>query len=296
MSARRPLTTMTRRAALAGAASLFAAFPARAATPRVATIDWAMLETTLALGVTPVAAAELALFRDCAVEPEAPSGVLDLGLRGTLSYEQLLYARPDLVLISPWYENRRHVLARIAPVESYEIHLPGRAPYAPAEAAARSLGARLGRAAEAESLIAAAAEEMDAARTALSRFRGRPFLVMNLGDSRHFRAFGADSLFGDVLQRLGLAQAWTRPTQFGAYPTVGVEALAEMSDAFVLNVGPTPPAALAAMRASPLWAAMPPIAEGRFIDLPAVNPYGALPAARRFARMVVAGLASRAHG
>jgi iron complex transport system substrate-binding protein len=279
-----------------GAAALSFAGPAVAATPtRVAAIDWAMIETTLALGVTPVAASELLLFRKAAIEPVVPDAVADLGLRGSIGYEQLYAARPDLVLISPWYENRAHILSRIAPVASFSIYEPGRPPYDAAVAATRALGVRLGRTNEAERAVADAAADIAAFRRSLSALGGRSVLIMNLGDSRHFRAFGADSMFGDVLGRLGLACAWIEPTAFGAYPTVGVETLAGMADAIVVNVGPTPPSALAEMRASPLWAAMPPIAEGRFVTIEPVNPYGALPAARRFARLVTTVLGPFAH-
>ena len=49
---------LTRRAFLAGASAL-AAMPLRAAASsaeRIAAVDWAMLETALALGIVPVAA------------------------------------------------------------------------------------------------------------------------------------------------------------------------------------------------------------------------------------------------
>lgn len=295
----RKLPKLSRRGLLAGAAAsvVLKGSLARAATPvRVAAVDWAMLETALALGVTPVAASELELFRKFAVEPAVPDTVADLGLRGALSYEQLIASRPDLVLISPWYENRRGVLARVAPVESFSIYEPRRPPLRPAEEATRALAARLGRSAEAETVIAAAAAGFEAARKTLAPLAGRPVLVINLGDGRHFRAFGADSMFGDVLARLGLSNAWTVATRFGAYPTVGVEALAGMGDAIVVNVGPTPPAALASVHESPLWRAMPPIEKGRFVDLAPVNPYGALPAARRFARLLAEALDPGRHG
>ncbi len=251
-----------------------------------------MLETALALGVVPVAATELMLFRKAAVEPAVPDEVADLGLRGSVSYERLLAARPDLILISPWYEARRAALSRIAPVESHRIYDAGRPPYEAAVEATTRLGARLGRTEAAAQAIREAQTALDAAGRALADLKGRQVLVMNLGDARHFRAFGADSMFGDVISRLGLAPAWAEPTRFGAYPTVGVEALAKMPDAIVVNVGPTPPAALAEMRASPLWRAMPPIAENRFVSIPPVNPYGALPAAVRFARLVSDGLSA----
>ncbi len=288
---------LSRRGVLTGAAA-FACLGAARADPamRLAAIDWAMLETTLALGVAPVAAAELVLFRTAAVEPVVPRSTADLGLRGSISYEQLLDTRPDLILISPWYENRARLLSRIAPVANYSIYEPGRRPYEAAIAATRDLGRRIDRSAEAERAVAQADAELASARTRLARSAGRPVLIMNLADSRHFRVFGADSMFGDVAERLGLTIAWSAPTRFGAFPAVGVEALAGMTEAIVVNVGPSPPSALAAVRESPLWRAMPPVASGRFVELPAVNPYGALPAAQRFARLLADGLEALAVG
>ncbi len=294
----RPRVPISRRGVLLGAAALSFAGPAGAevAAPRVAAVDWAMLETALALGVTPVAGAELRLFAKAAVEPVVPADVADIGLRGALSYEALLAARPDLILSSPWYAAREAILARIAPVASYSIYEPGRPPYVMAEAATRALGERLGRRAEADALIAAAAAEFEAGRARLARFATRPLLIINLGDPRHFRAFGDDSMFVDAAKRLGLSSAWVARTAFGAFPTVGVEALAGKPDAFVVNVGPSPRDALDALGSSPLWRAMPQIANGRVVALDPVNAYGGVPAARRFARLLVEALTAHADG
>lgn len=297
-SAARPKVSATRRGVLTGAAAFacLGAGPGAAAPARIAAIDWAMLETALAIGIAPVAASELILFRKAAVEPAVPAGVADVGLRGAISYEELYARRPDLILISPWYENRAAALSRIARVESFRIYQSDGSPYDLSIQATRRLGAMTGRPAQAEQAIDAACADLAAAAAALAPLAGREVLIMNLGDARHFRAFGPDSMFGDVLGRLGLKPAWSEPTRFGAYPTVGVEALAETPQAFVLNVGPTPPGVLAEMRASPLWRAMPPIANGRFVSIDPVNPYGALPAARRFARLAAEALSAFADG
>ena len=95
----------------ATAALAFGPAPLRAAAgaaPRLAAIDWAMLECALMLGITPVAACELIRFRADAVEPLVPAPVTDLGLRGSPNFELLQLTRPDLILTSPWY-------AQIAP-------------------------------------------------------------------------------------------------------------------------------------------------------------------------------------
>lgn len=100
------------------AASALAGKARAAATPRIAAIDWAMLETSVALGVMPVAATELIQFRVGAVEPEIPDAVADLGLRGAPNFELLQLTRPDLILISPFYTRYTGRLEAIAPVFS----------------------------------------------------------------------------------------------------------------------------------------------------------------------------------
>ena len=81
------------------AASALAGKARAAVTPRLAAIDWAMLETAVALGVMPVAATELIQFRVDAVEPEIPATVADLGLRdGERMREDwfpVLWTRPE---------------------------------------------------------------------------------------------------------------------------------------------------------------------------------------------------------
>ncbi len=60
---------------------------------RIAAIDWAMLETLVALGIMPVAATELVQFRKDAVEPMLAESVADLGLRGSPNLELLRLLR-----------------------------------------------------------------------------------------------------------------------------------------------------------------------------------------------------------
>lgn len=90
---------ISRRAFLAGASAL-AAMPlpasasASASPLRIAAVDWAMLETALALGIVPVAATELVHYRRWVVTPEMPDGVADLGLRGAPNLEVLVRSAP----------------------------------------------------------------------------------------------------------------------------------------------------------------------------------------------------------
>ena len=255
------------------------------ALPRIAAIDWAMLETALALGMTPVAATELKQFRQVAIEPPVPEAVADLGLRGVPNYELLRITAPELILSSPFYERQRGRLEQIAPVLSVPVYLPGQAPYALAEQATLTLGEKLGRNAEAAALVARTRDLIAVHRTELQRIK-HPLFIVSFGDSRHVRVFGADGMFGDVLARLGLGNAWTARTSYSATAPVGLEALALMPDAAVVVLGPTPPDVQRSLARNALWNALPAVKRGRVLTLDPVNHFGALPAAARFARLL----------
>ncbi|MER9161400.1 iron-siderophore ABC transporter substrate-binding protein [Mesorhizobium sp. M7A.F.Ca.US.010.02.1.1] len=285
-----------RRQVLAlAAAALLPPVAARAAAMRVAAIDWGMLETLLALGIEPVAATELIQFRKIAVEPAVPQSATDLGLRGAPNYELLRIVAPDLIVISNFYEYQRPMLERIAPVFAQTVYEAGVPPYALAEAATLALGEKLGRQAEAKRYVDETAVEITQLGATLPPSPARVF-VISLGDSRHFRAFGRDSMFGDVLTRLGLVNAWTNETSYSAAAPVGLEALARVPEASILIVSPLPADVGRSLPTNALWNALPAVRQGRVAVLDPVNHFGCLPSARRFARLATAALAGQSHG
>jgi len=249
-------------------------------------IDWGMLETLLAIGVDPSAGTELIQFRRLVVEPELPRTIIDLGLRGTPNYELLRLVAPDLIVISNFYEYQRTALERVAPVLSQPVYEAGTPPYPLAERAATALGAALGRTEEAAALIEGTAALAARCRDVLRPIAARPLFVISLGDSRHFRAFGADSMAGDVLGRLGLANAWTDPTSYSATAPVAIEALARKPDAAIVVVAPLPPEVARTLAENALWNALPAVRQGRVAVLDPINHFGGLPSARRFARLL----------
>lgn len=281
--------------ALGAAAALLPRSLRAEAGVRVATLDWALLETLLAIGANVVAATELLQFREVAVKPEIPAGVADLGLRGTPNFEALRLAAPDLIVNSNFYQWANERMSRIAPVETHSVYVSGQSPYALSESAALALGQRL--------KLDNAARFVDGARAELERLRqrlgggdGRAVMPINLGDARHFRAFGADSIFGDVLARLGLENAWKDATSYSANAPVGIEALAAAPDAWIVLIPPHPLDALRRLEQSAFWNALPAVAGGRVLTLGSVNPYGAVPAALRFANLLVEGMLNARNG
>lgn len=256
--------------------------------PRIAVLDWAMYETLAELGQSPVAVAELRSLRGVTAMPPA-AGVADLGLRGGPNLEALAQVAPDLILSSNFYAFLAGPLARIAPVFAPDLFLAGKPVLPRVLNALESLAERLGDPAaghRARRRIEAAFDGA-AGRVAAD---GRPVLLATIGDARHVQVFGTDSLYGGVLPRLGLRNAWEGRTAFGFNAPVPLSRLLDFPEARLAVLGPVPQGAKRALAHGALWQALPMVRAGRVLHLPeAANPYGGAPSALRLAQ----GLAAR---
>ncbi|WP_304614704.1 ABC transporter substrate-binding protein [Paracoccus sp. (in: a-proteobacteria)] len=281
-----------RRAFLTAASILLAAgLPLRAgAGPRLAAIDWAMLETATALGHMPVAAAELIRFRADVGVPAIPDTVTDLGLRGAPNFELLQLVRPTLILSSPYYTRYQARMEAIAPVMSLPFYQPGAAPLPKAMDALDALAREIGDPAAGGRARARADAHLDRLAARVARHADRPLALVDIGDARHLRAFGFDSLFGSTLTRIGLRNAWSEATAFSFLAPVPLERLADMPDARLVIAGPIPPQAQGALSRSRLWQALPQVAQGRVHHLPRMNAFGGVPAALRFGDLLARAL------
>ncbi|MEZ0321011.1 MAG: iron-siderophore ABC transporter substrate-binding protein [Thermus sp.] len=197
---------------------------------RVAVLDWRPLEDLLLLGVRPVAGADLADFPKW-VRMELPQGIQDVGGRMSPSLERLAALKPDLILGYTGFQGRLYPeLSRIAPTALYD--------YLPASgqlAAMRRhflLHARLvGKEREGERILAdldrflrERAEELK--RKGLS---GRPFLLVQAwAREKVYNVFTRDTLASELLETLGLKNAWTGKAEAYGLSRVGPEGLVRL--------------------------------------------------------------------
>ncbi|WP_207539678.1 ABC transporter substrate-binding protein [Sabulicella rubraurantiaca] len=279
---------IARRAAVLGTLAL-GARPAEAGTPRVAVTDWGLTETVLALGTTPVAAAELQGYAEWVREPEMPPGVADLGLRSEPNLELLHRTSPELVLATPQFAPFLPRLERVAPVATFATYTPDGNPLARSYDIIREIGRLLGREAAARTLLDRAGAAWTERAGQLSPLGARPLLVASFVDARHLRAYGGNSLFGATLSRLGVSNAWTAPTNFWGFATIPIERLAAVPDASFRIIQPLPPAARTSLQHNRLWQSLPAVRAGRVIMMPPCWAFGGLPSAMRFARLLSHG-------
>ncbi|MFN3766196.1 MAG: iron-siderophore ABC transporter substrate-binding protein, partial [Aliihoeflea sp.] len=94
----------------------------------------------------------------------------------------------------------------------------------------------------------------------------------------------------DVVDRLGLTNAWTDTTSYSAAAPVGIEALARRPEAGIVIVEPSPPEVARGLPRNAIWNALPAVRDGRVASIAPVSHCGGLPSARRFARLLEAAL------
>ncbi|RQV09011.1 ABC transporter substrate-binding protein [Burkholderia cenocepacia] len=266
--------------------------------PRVVVLDWGIVETLLALGVTPAGVAEIGAYNDTVVRPRVPAQVPDVGLRLAPSLELLQQLAPDLILINSSQESQRAMLERIAPVRAFAVYTDAGAPYRHSEDVTRQLAALCNRASAGQALIDATARTIaeDAARIAAHRRTlqprdaSRPLYLIRFFDGRHIGIYGARSLFQDVMETLDVTNAWHGPTDYWGIGVAGIEQLAAAPDADVLFFEPLPAGVARTLAANRLWHALPAVSAGRIASLPPFWGFGMLPSAARFSRLLTASL------
>lgn len=255
---------------------------------RVVSLDYALTETLLELGVEPVGVPDLDGYDRWVVEPELPPDVVDVGSTFDPNVELIQQLDPDLILTTPFLAGVRHRLDRIAPTVSLAIYSPGDGgAYESAKEVTRRLGERLGREEAARDLIRRVDSTLARAREALRPHRDGPVYLVRFMDPRHVRVFGEESLFDDVMERVEIPNAWRGETNYWGFSTVGIEALATGRPARLFYLDPPPRGVLSTLEESGLWSRLSFVEAGRVHPFPTVLQFGGLPSAERFARLLV---------
>jgi len=256
-----------------------------AETPRIATVDWTIAETLLALGVTPVGVAQTDAYREWVGAPPLPDEVVDIGLRAQPNRELLAQLDPDRILLSPMFSTLAPSLERIAPTSTVALYTPGSKLWTQLKHATREIAAFANREARAEELltslethIAELKQNLDARDVAQ-----KPLLVVQFINSRHVRVFGEHSLYNAVMKRLGLDNAWRGTTNYWGFSTVGLKALAQYENARLVIVKPMPVGVEQDLETSVLWQHVPAVRSNDVLTLPPVWSFGGAPSAMRFA-------------
>ncbi|CAN7254310.1 ABC transporter substrate-binding protein [Mesorhizobium sp. LjRoot246] len=292
MTGRAGIAPLTRRQCLAGLAATGLALPggmARAAAPvRIVCLEWTSAEMVVSLGLSPLAVGDTKGYGDWVQGPALPQATIDLGSRGEPNLELLRELRPGLIVGAYGYGLDESSFTRLAPTFNVPFYSGKVAPYPQAQQVTLQLGELLGRKVEAENLVSRIEASIAQARATLERAVQKPVCVVSMFDDRHVRIYGAGSLLQDVLDRLGLVNAWAGATNEWGFSTVGIEELVAVGEAQLISLDPIPPHVRIRITRSSLWANLPCVRNSQVRTIPPVWPFGGLTAAGRFAEFMAA--------
>ncbi|TCL05743.1 Fe(3+)-hydroxamate ABC transporter substrate-binding protein FhuD [Sodalis ligni] len=261
---------------------------------RIIALEWRPTELLLALGVTPQAIADAPNYRNWVVEPPLALSVKDVGLRTEPNMEALQRLRPSLLLLTKGYGPAAESLASIAPVMSFPVQETPGLPFTTARQDVLALGEYLGLADRARQHLQVVEEQLTRTRRRLNSVVSRPVLLFTFLDRQHVMVLGKGSMFQEIMDRVGVTNAWHGEVNRWGSATVGFEQLAGLKDirGLCFRRGDEDP--LDDVVLSPLWQVIPFVRERQWQTVPAVWFFGATIAAMRFCRLLEQSLVKTA--
>jgi len=282
---------VTRRSLLQFAATSVVPAPlfAQSIGPRIVSLDYGLASTLLSLGLPPVGISDLADWDRWVVEPPMPKSVVDIGSSFEVNFEILVTLKPDIILTTPYLDELLPKLQSVAKVVRLEVFTPGIGSILPAAiAATRKLAGELGRENEAEQFLARADAFFERCGSRLAGKNLPPVALVNFMDARHVRIYSSPGLFHNVLERIGVRNAWTRESNYWGFETIGIEDLSKITDpdARLIAFDPVPPDVLPKLAQSPLWNRLSFARPGHLSILPPALMFGMVNEAMRFAGLL----------
>ncbi|KHS82515.1 MULTISPECIES: Fe(3+)-hydroxamate ABC transporter substrate-binding protein FhuD [Pectobacterium] len=263
---------------------------------RIVALEWLPVELLLALGITPLAIADKHNYNLWVKEPALSESVIDVGLRTEPNLELLTQIRPSMILYSEGYGPSVAKMSRISPMLGFGFSSEKGKPLTAAQSSVMKLADALNLKAAGERHLTELAQFLQQEKITLQPYTQRPLLLITLVDSRHVLVIGKNSLFQEVMDHIGIENAWRGETSFWGSTIVGIERLAEIGDAHVLCFEHGDSAALDRLDSNPIWQAMPFVRNQRVQRVPAVWLYGGTLSAMRFCRVLNQALEARNHG
>lgn len=258
--------------------------PSDNVTNKVVSIDWTQTETLLALGITPVAVAQITDYNAWVKEPIIPPQVPDLGLRTQPNLERLYELSPDRVFISPMFSSLQPQLEKIAPVTNIGLYRDGKVDWTALTHFTRTMAKEVGYEVQAETLISDSEDQISTLKESLPP-NVPPLLMIQFMDSHHVRVFGENSLYKTAINQLGLINAWKGKTNAWGFSLIGIDKLLGINGQIVI-IEPFPAGTRKHLDNNEFWQYAVQETGYPVLTVPAVWSFGTIPSATRFARFI----------
>lgn len=253
---------------------------------RIVTLEWLPTELLIALGVMPLAIADIPNYNLWVAEPPLAPGVIDVGQRTEPNMELIQQLKPSLLLITQGYGPDTQQLETIAPVLGVKANDGSAKPMQLAIKSLHKLADTLGLQDRAEEHLRVYNDAIAKTRELMKPVALQPVLLMTFIDPRHVLVFGQGSMFHEIMGDVGLTNAWGGEGSFWGSVSVGVERLTRIKNARVLCFDHGSADIMDAVAKTPLWKSMPFVRANQFSVVPAVWFYGATFSAMHFCKIL----------
>ncbi len=234
---------------------------------RVVALEWTYVENLLALGVQPVGVADISGYNDWVQIPVAlDAGVQDVGTRQAPDLERIAALKPDLILAPSFRVDANYdALNAIAPTLAFDPYPANTSltQYDEMVQTFQTIARVVGREQEGARVLAAMEQTFStqAERIKAAGQAGAPFVLAQAfsgGNGAQVRLFTENALAVQIVERLGLENAWQDTTfqQYG-FSTVSVEALPQLGEAHFFYVVQDDDNVFATDMIRPLWESLP---------------------------------------
>ncbi|WP_409311361.1 Fe(3+)-hydroxamate ABC transporter substrate-binding protein FhuD [Pectobacterium sp. B1J-3] len=261
---------------------------------RIVALEWLSVELVMALGIIPMAIADKPNYHIWVNDPPLPDHVVDVGFRTEPNLEQLAQLKPSLIIYAEGYGPSAQKMTRISPIMGFGFSDNNGKPLTVAKTSLVKLANALGIPQAAEKHLTQLSQFMQQSVIDLTPYKARPLLLVTLLDTRHALVIGKNSLFQEVMDELGIENAWKGETSFWGSTIIGIERLTEINNAHVLCFEYDNRTYIDQVASSPLWQAMPFVRDRSWQVVPAVWLYGGTLSAMRFVRVLAQALEARA--
>ena len=265
---------------------------------RVVTLDWALTETVLSLGIEPIGVADIKGYNSWVAEPEVGDAAIDVGSRREPNFESLLKLNPDVILISKQMSAAYPQLNSIAPTLAYSIYNSNKSPFDSAVSITRDLGDLLDKSTQAERIISDTQNKLltNGQKIKEQSANGtQPLLFVRFVDEKTVRIHSDGSLANDTIEKMGLTNSWQEPTNLWGFTTAGIEKVAEHQKTNLMIFGPLKEIERKQLLQSPLWQAMEFTRNDSVYELPAIWTFGGLIASQRFSDQITSQLTNQSN-
>lgn len=229
---------------------------------RIVALEWTYAENLLALGVMPVGVADIEGYTNWVkIEPQLDETVVDVGSRQEPNLEVIAQLQPDLIIAPSFRVSANYeALNAIAPTITFNSYPTDITHYEGMLNTFRTMGQLVDRDAEAQAVLDAMTDYFALANQALiNAGRADETFILSqtflASEVPTFRLFTDNAMAVQVLEQIGLSNAWDdAPGEFG-FSTVDFEAFVGIDDTnFFYTAQPDYQTTLVE---SPLWGGLP---------------------------------------